>query len=76
MFLMIGGEGAANPAWMQYGTWLTYAEKLGALCLMLEHRFYGKSHPTRYLGFMHACRFHVYLENMRIGVSLFERIGL
>lgn len=50
VFLMIGGEGAANPAWMQYGTWLTYAEKLGALCLLLEHRFYGKSHPTRYTG--------------------------
>lgn len=48
VFLMIGGEGPANPAWMQFGTWLTYAEKLGALCLMLEHRFYGKSHPTRW----------------------------
>ncbi|CAI5694616.1 unnamed protein product [Oreochromis niloticus] len=46
VFLMIGGEGPANPAWMEHGTWLTYAEKLGALCLMLEHRFYGKSHPT------------------------------
>lgn len=49
VFLMIGGEGPASPAWMQYGTWLTYAEKLGALCLMLEHRFYGKSHPTTYV---------------------------
>lgn len=47
---MIGGEGAANPAWMQFGTWLSYAEKLGAICLMLEHRFYGKSRPTRYVG--------------------------
>ncbi|KAM9801291.1 thymus-specific serine protease [Neosynchiropus ocellatus] len=46
VFLMIGGEGPANPAWMQNGTWLVYAEKLGALCFMLEHRFYGKSHPT------------------------------
>ncbi|XP_039985788.1 thymus-specific serine protease [Xiphias gladius] len=46
VFLMIGGEGPANPAWMQNGTWLIYAEKLGALCFMLEHRFYGKSHPT------------------------------
>ncbi|KAJ8256270.1 hypothetical protein COCON_G00184220 [Conger conger] len=46
VFLMIGGEGPANPAWMQFGSWLTYAQKLGALCLMLEHRFYGKSHPT------------------------------
>ncbi|OCT80961.1 putative serine protease K12H4.7 isoform X1 [Xenopus laevis] len=46
VFLMIGGEGPANPAWMNSGAWLSYAEKLGALCLMLEHRFYGKSHPT------------------------------
>ncbi|XP_008307002.1 thymus-specific serine protease [Cynoglossus semilaevis] len=46
VFLMIGGEGPANLAWMQTGTWLTYAEKMGALCFMLEHRFYGKSHPT------------------------------
>ncbi|KAK2846863.1 hypothetical protein Q5P01_009862 [Channa striata] len=46
VFLMIGGEGPANQAWMEYGTWLIYAKKLGALCLMLEHRFYGKSHPT------------------------------
>ncbi|XP_031429917.1 thymus-specific serine protease [Clupea harengus] len=46
VFLMIGGEGPANPAWMQYGSWLTYAEKLGALCFLLEHRFYGNSHPT------------------------------
>lgn len=51
MFLMIGGEGPANLAWMQTGTWLTYAEKMGALCFMLEHRFYGKSHPTEYVSF-------------------------
>ncbi|XP_063771987.1 putative serine protease K12H4.7 [Pseudophryne corroboree] len=47
VFLMIGGEGAANPGWMTAGTWITYAEKMGALCLLLEHRFYGKSHPTK-----------------------------
>ncbi|XP_056140106.1 thymus-specific serine protease [Lampris incognitus] len=46
VFLMIGGEGPAVLAWMVEGTWLTYAQKLGALCLMLEHRFYGQSHPT------------------------------
>ncbi|XP_067850839.1 thymus-specific serine protease [Heptranchias perlo] len=46
VFLMIGGEGTANPAWMDYGAWLTFAEKLGALCLLIEHRFYGKSQPT------------------------------
>ncbi|KAM9316476.1 putative serine protease K12H4.7 [Gastrophryne carolinensis] len=47
VFLMIGGEGPANPAWMTQGTWMTYAAKMGALCLLLEHRFYGKSHPTK-----------------------------
>ncbi|XP_044147738.1 putative serine protease K12H4.7 [Bufo gargarizans] len=47
VFLMIGGEGAANPGWMTQGTWITYAEKMGAICLLLEHRFYGKSHPTK-----------------------------
>ncbi|CAL8337785.1 unnamed protein product [Boreogadus saida] len=46
VFLMIGGEGPANPAWMENGTWLLYAQQMGALCLMLEHRFYGQSHPT------------------------------
>ena len=47
VFLMIGGEGTANPTWMVEGTWMKYAQEMGALCLMLEHRFYGKSHPTR-----------------------------
>ncbi|XP_062903367.1 thymus-specific serine protease [Mobula hypostoma] len=46
VFLMIGGEGTANPAWMDHGSWITFAEKLGALCLLIEHRFYGKSQPT------------------------------
>ena len=44
---MIGGEGEANPIWMKYGAWIDYAQKLGAYCIQLEHRFYGKSHPTR-----------------------------
>ncbi|XP_033638180.1 thymus-specific serine protease-like [Asterias rubens] len=46
VFLMIGGEGTANPIWMVEGTWIVMAQRLGALCLMLEHRFYGESHPT------------------------------
>ena len=46
VFLMIGGEGTANPIWMIAGAWIKYAAKYGALCVMLEHRFYGKSHPT------------------------------
>ena len=48
--LMIGGEGEANPAWMEAGAWTTYAKETGAAMLLLEHRFYGKSHPTPDLG--------------------------
>nr|CAD7395997.1 unnamed protein product [Timema cristinae] len=47
VFLMIGGEGAANATWMVKGTWIDYASQLGALCFNLEHRFYGDSHPTK-----------------------------
>ena len=41
------GEGTADPVWMVMGAWIVYAQKFGALCLQLEHRFYGKSHPTQ-----------------------------
>ncbi|XP_046734543.1 putative serine protease K12H4.7 [Diprion similis] len=46
VFLMIGGEGTANAKWMAEGEWIEYAKQYGALCFQLEHRFYGKSHPT------------------------------
>lgn len=46
VFLMIGGEGEATKSWMREGAWIHYAEHFGALCIQLEHRFYGKSHPT------------------------------
>ena len=45
-FLMIGGEGPANPIWMVQGSWIDYAKKHKAICFQLEHRFYGESHPT------------------------------
>jgi pimeloyl-ACP methyl ester carboxylesterase len=44
---MIGGEGKADPIWMEQGMWVEYAKKFKALCFQLEHRFYGKSHPTQ-----------------------------
>lgn len=47
VFLMIGGEGAASPVWMVVGNMMKYAQEFGAFAIMLEHRFYGKSHPTR-----------------------------
>lgn len=43
---MIGGEGEASPLWMVNGAWIDNAKTYGALCFQLEHRFYGKSHPT------------------------------
>jgi len=51
VFLMIGGEGTASPLWMLVGQWIKYAQYYGALCLMLEHRYYGLSHPTPYVLF-------------------------
>ncbi|OWA53356.1 putative serine protease K12H4.7 [Hypsibius exemplaris] len=46
VFVMIGGEGPENPIWLTQGQWIGWAEKFGAICFILEHRFYGKSHPT------------------------------
>ncbi|GFO16552.1 thymus-specific serine protease [Plakobranchus ocellatus] len=47
LFVMIGGEGTADPIWNVEGAWIGYAKKYGAVCLQLEHRYYGKSHPTK-----------------------------
>lgn len=49
VFLMIGGEGEANAGWMVTGAWLKYATLYNALLFQLEHRYYGKSQPTRYV---------------------------
>lgn len=46
-FLVVLGEAEASKKWMHEGAWIHYAEQFGALCFQLEHRFYGKSHPTR-----------------------------
>lgn len=43
---MVGGEGAADPRWMVKGAWIEYAKVFKALCIYLEHRFYGETHPT------------------------------
>ncbi|GAB0099093.1 putative serine protease F56F10.1 [Sergentomyia squamirostris] len=46
VFLFIGREGPVSSRWMVEGAWLRYAQELGALCLQIEHRFYGRSYPT------------------------------
>uniref|UniRef100_G3U5I9 Serine protease 16 n=1 Tax=Loxodonta africana TaxID=9785 RepID=G3U5I9_LOXAF len=48
VFLMIEGNDPASIEWITRNfTWITYAQRLGALCILLEHRFYGDSQPTR-----------------------------
>ena len=39
VLLMIGGEGEANPAWLEAGSWVKYAEDEGAAMMLLEHRY-------------------------------------
>ncbi|XP_025192142.1 putative serine protease K12H4.7 [Melanaphis sacchari] len=46
VFLLIGGEDKISQDWMNGGAWIEYAQKCNALCFQLEHRYYGKSHPT------------------------------
>lgn len=43
---MIGGEGPISAKWQRQGMWIKYAERHGAMLIQLEHRYYGKSHPT------------------------------
>ena len=50
MFVMIGGEGPASPVWMVEGQWVQYyAPMYNAICVQLEHRYYGESHPVKYV---------------------------
>ncbi|KAK6040356.1 hypothetical protein COOONC_22139 [Cooperia oncophora] len=49
IFLKIGGESPASPAWVlnENLTYLTWAKKFGATVYMLEHRYYGQSKITK-----------------------------
>lgn len=46
VFLQIGGEGPANAKWLVEAQMVEYAKQFGAMCFLLEHRYYGLSHPT------------------------------
>uniref|UniRef100_A0A0N4VX38 Alpha/beta hydrolase n=1 Tax=Haemonchus placei TaxID=6290 RepID=A0A0N4VX38_HAEPC len=47
-FLMLGGEGAQDPSWLQQEDleWIQLAKQHGAMLFLLEHRYYGQSRPT------------------------------
>ena len=44
---MIGGE-SPEPMefFLVFGAWIEWAKKHNAALFLLEHRFYGESHPT------------------------------
>ncbi|XP_052220287.1 putative serine protease F56F10.1 isoform X1 [Dreissena polymorpha] len=46
VFLMLGGQSAANSVWLVTGAWYEYAREHGAFMVLLEHRFFGESTPT------------------------------
>ena len=47
IFVQIGGEGPGiNSVWLNYGAWIDWAKKEKAALFILEHRYYGESHPT------------------------------
>ena len=47
IFVQIGGEGPGiSSAWLNYGAWIDWAKKEKAALFILEHRYYGESHPT------------------------------
>ncbi|KAJ4459260.1 putative Thymus-specific serine protease [Paratrimastix pyriformis] len=46
VFMHIGGEGPISSHYVYNMSFIPLAQKYGALVLALEHRYYGRSHPT------------------------------
>ena len=47
VFIQIGGEGPGiSDHWLTDGAWIEWAKEQKAALFILEHRYYGKSHPT------------------------------
>eukprot|EP00697_Spironema_sp_BW2_P004423 gnl/Spiro4/16026_TR8617_c0_g1_i1.p1 gnl/Spiro4/16026_TR8617_c0_g1~~gnl/Spiro4/16026_TR8617_c0_g1_i1.p1 ORF type:complete len:582 (+),score=119.29 gnl/Spiro4/16026_TR8617_c0_g1_i1:62-1747(+) len=53
VFIMLGGEGEENPLWVAQGFMVEQARKYNALCILVEHRFYGASQPFQDLSTEH-----------------------
>merc|ERR1712226_494502 len=46
VFIQIGGEGAISTGWLYSGAWIEWVKEQKAALFILEHRYYGQSHPT------------------------------
>lgn len=44
---MLRGENTLSIPFMTAGAWVEYAKIFHAMLFQLEHRFYGKSMPTK-----------------------------
>ena len=49
IFLMLGGEGQAPTYFLKTGQMVKNAKHYKAAMVMLEHRYYGEKHPTRFI---------------------------
>lgn len=47
IFIMISGEAEADAGWLEFGQMYENGKKHNASLMQLEHRFYGKSFPTK-----------------------------
>lgn len=48
---MVGAEWTIDEGWLQSGAMFDMAQEHGGYMFYTEHRYYGKSIPTRYLDF-------------------------
>ena len=46
IFIYLGGESAISHTWLTDGAWIKWAKEQNAALFVLEHRYYGESHPT------------------------------
>uniref|UniRef100_G3U346 Serine protease 16 n=1 Tax=Loxodonta africana TaxID=9785 RepID=G3U346_LOXAF len=80
VFLLIGGSDTICESWISTNnTWVSYAERLGALLILLEHRFYGHSQPTgnvstASLHYLSSRQALADIVNFRIKIA--EKVGL
>lgn len=49
ILIMIGGEWAISTGFLQGGLMYEIASAYGGMMYYTEHRFYGKSKPTKYV---------------------------